>query len=170
MDEFTAQEWFTITGRGDVAAIKGIPGYKPEGLLHRYVKVDGIECYVRGVEMFAIPDPTGRDFGLLVTKKSADAPEPLDSVREDADRMDNDLIERMTQALYLSRHDLPPEYQTPMSDVTQQTYERMARAALEAIKRHHWQAAPGDKQECPVCEMIWTAVEDGPLDIRWTRY
>jgi hypothetical protein len=64
--EFQAADWFTITGRGRVAAIKGIPGLNPGDLLNTEVLIDGKPYFIRGVETFAIPDPTGRDFGLLV--------------------------------------------------------------------------------------------------------
>lgn len=74
--DFTADEWFNITGRGWVAAFKNchqLPeGMKtPAVLTNRYVRIDGKEYWVTGVEMFVIgigaPSYNrNHSFGLLV--------------------------------------------------------------------------------------------------------
>lgn len=82
--------------------------------------------------------------------------------------MADDPIEVMINALYVARQDLPEGYRPKMSDITRQTYERMARAALTAIHiNNSWYGAPGDKHQCPVCETPFEAVSAGPLDIKW---
>jgi hypothetical protein len=69
----TAVDWFTITGRGDVAAIAELPGgwYDPAQFIGRTILIDGKSCKVRGVEKVGCYDPTPElphkgPFGLLV--------------------------------------------------------------------------------------------------------
>jgi hypothetical protein len=64
--ELTSADTFHVTGRGKVFAFKGIKGFHPGVLRGKEVMIDGMLYQVRGVELYAIPDPTGRDFGLLV--------------------------------------------------------------------------------------------------------
>jgi len=64
--DFTADGWYNITGRGWVAAISGSPlpmHMKPAELAGRYVRIDGKEYYVTGVDIQGYR--TDR-FGLLV--------------------------------------------------------------------------------------------------------
>lgn len=63
-----ADDWFKITGRGWVAAIvnesEQLPkNMDPSELLNRYVRIDGKEYYVTGVERQGY---SRRRFGLLV--------------------------------------------------------------------------------------------------------
>lgn len=82
--------------------------------------------------------------------------------------MTNDLVTMVAEAMYRARHELPEAYPAKMGAVTRQHYEGMAQAAIDALSIEHWQAAPGDKRECPACKMDWLAREAGPLDIAWT--
>lgn len=66
--DFVADSWFKIAGRGWVAAIENEPDQLPEyttprDLLSRYVRIDGKEYYVTGVETQGY---SRRRFGLLV--------------------------------------------------------------------------------------------------------
>jgi hypothetical protein len=61
-----AADWFTISGRGRVAAIEAIEGFNPRTLEGKTVKIDGKPYLVLGVEAHALKDVTGHDFGLLV--------------------------------------------------------------------------------------------------------
>jgi hypothetical protein len=55
--DFTADDWFEIAGRGHVATFSdataaGLPEkMHPRELLNRYVRIDGNEYYVTGVEL-----------------------------------------------------------------------------------------------------------------------
>lgn len=64
--DFVADAWYVIVGRGHVAAISGDPlppRMKPGDLYKRYVRIDGHEYLVTGVDMMG----SRRDqFGLLV--------------------------------------------------------------------------------------------------------
>lgn len=67
--DFTADDWFKITGRGWVATFAdataaGLPEkMHPRELLNRYVRIDGHEYWVTGVELQGY----NRDkFGLCV--------------------------------------------------------------------------------------------------------
>lgn len=64
--DFVADDWFQITGRGWVAAISGDPlppKMRPADLLNRYVRIDGKEYYVTGVETQGF---VRTRFGLLI--------------------------------------------------------------------------------------------------------
>lgn len=74
--DFVADSWFEIRGRGWVAAISGDPlpeGMNPGDLLHRYVRIDGHEYFVTGVERAGY---VRSYFGLLVR-----GPKIIDTVK-----------------------------------------------------------------------------------------
>ena len=66
--EFTAEDWFTIPGRGGAAAIAGIPGLDALTLLGQRVKIDGKVYSVKGVE-WNLVQSVGRKFSLLVGER-----------------------------------------------------------------------------------------------------
>lgn len=51
--------------------IGGIPGFDPRHLVGRSVVIDHRPYVVRSVETNAVPDATGRTFGLLVREAAA---------------------------------------------------------------------------------------------------
>ena len=66
--DFKADGWYKITGRGWAASVSNGDEQLPEGmmpteLLNRYVRIDGKEYYVIGVERAGY---SRRQFGLLV--------------------------------------------------------------------------------------------------------
>lgn len=66
---FTAEDWFTLEGRGDVAAVRNDRRRPRDQLLTdlRRVVIDGEEYEVIGVESWAIdPIREGAPIGLLV--------------------------------------------------------------------------------------------------------
>ena len=65
----TAGGWCEINGRGWVATFPGAPGFDPRPLTGQQVMIDGKAYMVHGVETFAIPDASGKPFGLLVGER-----------------------------------------------------------------------------------------------------
>ena len=65
----TGGDWYEITGRGWVATFRGAPGFDPRPLTGQQVLIDGKAYTVHGVETFAIPDASGKPFGLLVGER-----------------------------------------------------------------------------------------------------
>lgn len=65
----TGGAWHEVTGRGWVATFPGAPGFDPRPLVGQQVLIDGKAYTVRGVETFAIPDASGKPFGLLVGER-----------------------------------------------------------------------------------------------------
>lgn len=66
--DFVADAWYKVTGRGWVAAISNDPEQlpnkmDPNDLYHRYVRIDGKEYYVTGVERQGL---SRLRFGLLI--------------------------------------------------------------------------------------------------------
>lgn len=70
MIQLHAADWFTVHGRGKVAAIEGIPGFCPMDLMHQQVLIDGTAYFVFGVETHPVANrrehSTGKPFGLGV--------------------------------------------------------------------------------------------------------
>jgi hypothetical protein len=67
----SAASWYRDAAGGWVAVIGGIPGLDPRGLVGKAVMVDSRPYVVRAVETNAVPDATGRIFGLRVRKLAA---------------------------------------------------------------------------------------------------
>lgn len=69
--DLTAENWFNIAGRGWVAAIENgydLPkGMSAKELVNRYVKIDGLEYWVKAVETFTTSTYNStQGFGLLI--------------------------------------------------------------------------------------------------------
>lgn len=62
----TASSWYRDASERWVAVISGIPGFDPRHLVGRSVMIDHRSYVVRAVETNAVPDATGRTFGLRV--------------------------------------------------------------------------------------------------------
>lgn len=67
----TASAWYRDASDQQVAVISGIPGFDPRPLVGCSVVIDHRRYVVRSVETNAVPDATGRTFGLLVREVSA---------------------------------------------------------------------------------------------------
>jgi hypothetical protein len=83
----------------------------------------------------------------------------------------DDVINKVAEAIYHTNAALYRVSSRPLSEISeigQKRYRVMAEAVIKAISIDHWQAAPGDRRECPTCEMDWVARSAGPLDIAWT--
>jgi hypothetical protein len=66
MEIFSASDWYEIPGRGWVAIIDPVGNYDPQVLVNQLITISGSRYLVKGVETPAIPNPTGKVFGLLV--------------------------------------------------------------------------------------------------------
>jgi hypothetical protein len=66
----TASAWYRDVS-GEWAVIGAIPGFDPRPLVGRTVVIDHRPYVVRSVETNAVPDATGRTFGLLVRAVAA---------------------------------------------------------------------------------------------------
>ena len=64
--ELTSIDSHEVLGRGTIYVIAGIQGFNPRALVLERVTVDGRAARVRGVETFALVDPSGFPFGLLL--------------------------------------------------------------------------------------------------------
>jgi hypothetical protein len=68
--ELHAEDWFTISRYGPVAAIRGLPGLYPNDLMHQQVSIDGKLYFVWGVETHPVGNHrkrcTGKDFAVGV--------------------------------------------------------------------------------------------------------
>lgn len=72
--DFVADEWFEIRGRGNVATFKNgeqlPPRMSARDLVNRYVRIDGKEYFVTGVETHATYHYSrSSPFGLLIRGK-----------------------------------------------------------------------------------------------------
>lgn len=67
--ELHALTWQTVNGY-PWAAFEGIPEFDPRTLRGQSVIIDGKPFTVRGVEVYAVVNPAGMRFGLLVTPLS----------------------------------------------------------------------------------------------------
>lgn len=71
MKEFTSEDKYHITGRGDVYGVRANPGYydkTPRELVGETVLIDGVEYVIKGIDAFAIglPYPLSLPFGIIV--------------------------------------------------------------------------------------------------------
>lgn len=67
----TASSWYRTSAGGWVAVIGAISGFDPHPLVGSSVMIDHLPYVVRAVETNAVPDATGRTFGLLVREAAA---------------------------------------------------------------------------------------------------
>lgn len=67
----TARSWYRNSTGGSVAVISAIPGFDPRRLIGHAVSIDHRPYVVHSVETNAVPNTTGRTFGLLVREVAA---------------------------------------------------------------------------------------------------